>query len=51
MNISYLSISEKFFSSEIILLVVELVLFEIQYIHDECPVVPILQRKLVAEAH
>ena len=31
--------------------VVELVLFEIQFIHDERPVIPIPERKLVAEAH
>ena len=32
------------------LLVDELVLFEIQYIHDERPVIPILEGKLVTEA-
>ena len=34
-----------------ILLVNELVLFEIHFFHDERPVIPILERKLAAVAH
>ena len=43
------SISENFFLSWTILLAVELVLVEIQYIRVVRPVIPIFEHKLVAE--
>ena len=51
MHIPYLSLSKRFLLSQLILLVVELVLFEIQYIRDGRPPIPIFEHKLVAEAH
>ena len=51
MYISYLGISKNFFFSLIILLADEVVLTEIQYIHDGRPVIPIFEHELIAEAH
>ena len=42
---------EKLFLSLLILLVVALVLVEIQRIRDGCPPIPVVEHKLVAEAH
>ena len=42
---------EALFSSKIILLISETVLFEIQYIRDGRPPIPIFEHELVAEAH
>ena len=41
----------ELFPSQKNFIVDELVLFGIQYIHDGRPVIPIFERKLVAEAH
>ena len=51
MKISYLSISENFFLSSIILLADELVLFDIQNICVGRPVTPVFEHTFVAEAH
>ena len=42
---------EALFPSLIILVVDDLVLFEIQFFRDGPPSIPILERELVAEAH
>ena len=46
-----LILSKRFFSFFVVRLAVEIVLFEIQYIRDGRPAIPIFEHKLVAEGH